>query len=119
MSSNRIINGDNTTQIVSFTQLIFITEAAITQNLAFNNPSVVPDLVEQLETLLEPYRDKEYDEDLKRITDTNLPRGNTPSEVSRNQRQLKYWVVKEKHKALMRLAKRAKLLPIKGAPSEL
>lgn len=99
---------------MDYTQLIFISNAAIIQNLAFSNPGVVPDLVENLEVLLEPYKDPKYEEDMKAIEEAQTPKASTPSGVSAVIREMDRYRMREKHKALMRLAKRAKMLPIKG-----
>lgn len=119
MSSSRIINADTTLQIVSYNQLLFIANAAITQNLAFNNIAPVPELVDNFETLLEPHRDKPYNEDIKTLINTRpkFSSSSTQMEVNKKMREWQWWFVKEKHKALMRLANRAHLLPIKGAPN--
>lgn len=117
--STRIINGDTTAQLVSFTQLIFINDAAIIQNLAFGNTVVVPDLVEHLEILLEPYKDDIYKKDIEELYAIKPRSANTPIGITDARKDLYAYRVNQKHKALMRLAKRQKLLPIKGAPNEL
>lgn len=95
--------------------MIFISNAAIIQNLAFGNRAVVPDIVENLEILLEPYKDPKYEQDLKELQDIQTEPAKTPQEANRIASELDRYLIREKHKALMRLAKRAKLLPIKGA----
>lgn len=75
----------------------------------------MPDIVENLEVLLEPYKDPKYEQDLKELQDIKTKQAKTPQEANQIASELDRYFIREKHKALMRLAKRAKLLPIKSA----
>ena len=71
--------------------------------------------MENLEVLLEPYKDPRYDQDLEDLQYIKPKTATTPQEANKIALELDRYLIREKHKALMRLAKRAKLLPIKSA----
>lgn len=65
--------------------------------------------------MLEPYKDSRYEQDLEDLRFIKPRQANTPQEATKIASELDRYLIREKHKALMRLAKRAKLLPIKSA----
>ena len=98
-------------QVVDFKDLILQINFFIIQNASFGNQSAITGLVNQLETIMDPYVDKQYKDDLKALNEIDIPEGNTPNEVKQIKANTAMGYVEEKHRALMRLAYRRRFLP--------
>lgn len=98
-------------QVVDFKDLILQINFFIIQNASFGNQSAITGLVDQLETMMNPYVDKQYKDDMKELDDIEVPAGTTPNEVKQIRATTAIKYVDEKHKALMRLAYRKRFLP--------
>ena len=98
-------------QVVDFKDLILQINFFIIQNASFGNQSAITGLVNQLETIMDPYVDKQYKDDLKVLNEIDIPVGNTPNEVKQIKANTAMGYVEEKHRALMRLAYRRRFLP--------
>ena len=98
-------------QVVDFKDLLLQINFFIIQNASFGNNSAIAGLVDQLETMLNPYTDTQYKEDMKQLNDVDVPAGTTPNEVKQIRADAIASFVEEKHRALMRLAYRRRFLP--------
>ena len=98
-------------QVVDFKDLILQINFFIIQNASFGNQSAITGLVNQLETIMDPYVDKPYKNDLKDLNEMEIPEGNTPNEVKQIKAATAMKYVEEKHRALMRLVYRRRFLP--------
>ena len=109
--SGKMYADSSNQQVVDFKDLILQINFFIIQNASFGNQSAITGLVDQLETMMDPYVDKQYKEDLKDLNDVEVPAGTTPNEVKQIRASAAIKYVEEKHRALMRLAYRKRFLP--------
>ena len=98
-------------QVVDFKDLILQINFFIIQNASYGNQSAITGLVDQLETMMNPYVDKQYKDDMKELDNIEVPTGTTPNEVKQIRATTAIRYVEEKHRALMRLAHRKRFLP--------
>ena len=98
-------------QVVDFKGLVLTLNFYIIQNAAFSNHTAVSELVNQLDNLMDPYKDTKYEEELEKIREVSAGSTETPNQLRSVQRAIDRQKVNEKHKALMRLAYRKRFLP--------
>jgi len=84
---------------------------AIRECYIWKNYAAIPDLVDEIETELYPYIDKQYLKEIESIGSDERIVGSTPNEVKAKVRLLNNQRVKLKHRALMKLAYRHRFLP--------
>ena len=100
---------------MDYTSLIWRTNMAIMEAIAYNNTGSIPELVEYLETILSPYIDKICKTELNRIRDIKPKSGNTQNAIKNNILTLNNQKVTLTHRALLQLAYRKKFLPATGS----
>jgi hypothetical protein len=98
-------------QVVDFKDLILQIDFYIVQNAAFGNHRAVSELVEQLDIIMDPYKDRNYKEDITEIMQDVKIQAQTPTEYRQAQVSMERERVREKQRALMRLAFRKRFLP--------
>lgn len=84
---------------------------SILECLIFKNYSSIPELVDLLETNLYPYFDKQYKDDLTKISKTGVLKGRTQAEITANAASISNQRMILKHRALMKLAHRNRFMP--------
>ncbi|WP_406671115.1 hypothetical protein V7O67_05115 [Methanolobus sp. ZRKC4] len=102
----RIVADNSNLQVVNFTDLILQINYFIVQNYA-----AISGLVEQLDNIMDPYKDKQYISELKEMMKTDSVDAKTPNQLKQIQLSIERDLVKRKHRALMRLAYRKRFLP--------
>ncbi|WP_342305894.1 hypothetical protein [Methanolobus sp. ZRKC5] len=107
----RIVADNSNLQVVNFTDLILQINYFIVQNSAFQNYAAISRLVEQLDNIMDPYKDKQYISELKEMMKTDSVDAKTPNQLKQIQLSIERDLVKRKHRALMRLAYRKRFLP--------
>ncbi|WP_342305541.1 hypothetical protein [Methanolobus sp. ZRKC5] len=108
---SRIYADSSNLQVVNFTDLILQINYFIVQNAAFQNNGAILGLVEQLDNIMDPYKDKQYKSELKEMMKTDSVDAKTPNELKQIQLSIEQDLVRRKHRALMRLAHRKRFLP--------
>nr|WP_321496338.1 hypothetical protein [uncultured Methanolobus sp.] len=98
-------------QVVDYASLIWNTNQAIMESIVYGNNAAIPPLVDHLETLLYPYIDSMYKEEVKSIDEMEVPEGNTPNEQKHNLMITRQKQMVLTHRSLMALAYRNRLLP--------
>ncbi|WP_406671121.1 hypothetical protein V7O67_05195 [Methanolobus sp. ZRKC4] len=102
----RIVADNSNLQVVNFTDLILQINYFIVQNYA-----AISGLVEQLDNIMDPYKDKQYISELKEMMKTDSVDAKTPNQLKQIQLSIEQNLIKNKHRALMRLAYRKRFLP--------
>jgi hypothetical protein len=81
------------------------------ESIVYGNNAAIPPLVDHLETLLYPYIDSKYREEVETIDEMEVPEGDTPNEQKHNLMVTRQKQMVLTHRSLMALAYRNRLLP--------
>ncbi|MBP2029365.1 hypothetical protein J2755_000285 [Methanohalophilus levihalophilus] len=110
MGSGKIFADPSQQQVVDFKDLILQINFYIIQNSAFSNMTAVYELVEQLDTIMHPYKDQDYRDEVEGICKERA-KGKTANQQKALDIQRSREYMKKKHEALMKLAYRKRFLP--------
>lgn len=80
----------------------------------YGNDRQLPGLVSDLEEKLYAFRDKKYETDIENVMKTKPRPATTPAGKIKALRDLDRYRTRKKHMALLDLAKRARMMPVRG-----
>ncbi len=98
-------------QVTDLAGQIWFINQLITQSAAFGNHTAVSELVENLETLLTPYFDKKYLQEIQEIDSIKVEGGRNQIERRNNLAIYNLKKIKLVHRALQKLAYRNGFYP--------
>lgn len=91
---------------LDFSDLIYRSNLLIMENEAFGNQGAKYDVIEYMERILAPFRDKPYNDEMSEISKIRIPDSKTPQAASIAEKMHVSKIMNKKHEALMCLAYR-------------